>query len=82
MEKQPVAWKEYGVEYWCAQTRKRMSRGNGCRDTTEKLLKTALNPNQSILLHRFVTLPNSFIHELVLKAVCMHQNDVINVAQM
>ena len=47
VEKQPVAWKVCCVVYWCGKTRKRMSRWTDRRDMTEKLLKTALNPNQS-----------------------------------
>ena len=46
--KQPVAWEYCYVEYWCEKTRKCMSRWTGRRDITTKLLKTALNPNQSI----------------------------------
>ena len=46
--KQPVAWEDCCVEYWCEKTRKCMSRWTGRRDITEKLLKTTLNPNQSI----------------------------------
>ena len=34
VEKQPVAWKECCVEYWCAKARKHMSRWTGCRDIT------------------------------------------------
>ena len=48
LEKQPVAWEDCCVEYWCEETRKHMSRWTGRRDMTEKMLKTALNPNQSI----------------------------------
>ena len=48
MEKQPVDWEDCCVEYWCAKTRKHTSRWTGRRDMTEKLIKTALNPNQSI----------------------------------
>ena len=48
MEKQPVAWKVCCVVYWCGKTRKRMSWWTGRRDMTDKLLKTALNHNQSI----------------------------------
>ena len=48
VEKQPVAWEDCCVEYWCEKPRKCMSRRTGRRDITEKLLKMALNPNQSI----------------------------------
>ena len=48
VEKEPVAWKGCCVVYWCGKSKKRMSRWTGRRDMTEKLLKTALNPNQSI----------------------------------
>ena len=44
------AWEDCCVEYWCEKTRECMSRWTGRRDMTEKLLKTALNPNQSMLL--------------------------------
>ena len=47
VEKQPVARKECCVDYWCKKARKHMSKLNGRRDMTSKLLKTALNPNQS-----------------------------------
>ena len=43
-----VAWKVCCVVYWCGKTRKRMRRWTGRRDMTEQLLKTALNPNESI----------------------------------
>ena len=42
VEKQPVAWEDCCVEYWCEKTRKCISRWTGRRDITEKLLKTAL----------------------------------------
>ena len=42
------AWEDCCVEYWCEKTRKCMCRWTGRRDITEKWLKTALNPNQSI----------------------------------
>ena len=48
VEKQPVAWKECCVEYWCEKASKHMSRGTGLRVITENVLKTALNFNQSI----------------------------------
>ena len=54
VEKQPVAWKVCCVVYWCGKTRKRMSRWTGCRDMTEKLLKKALNPNQSNNQHTWI----------------------------
>ena len=48
VEKQPVAWEECCVEYWCEKSRKCMSRWTGRRDITVTLFKTALNPIQSI----------------------------------
>ena len=52
-EKQPVTCKICCVEYWWEKARKHMSRLNGRRDITEKMLKTTLNPksiNRPILL--------------------------------
>ena len=48
VEKQPVAWKKCCMEYWCEKAKKHMSRWTGGLEMTEKLLKTALNWNQSI----------------------------------
>ena len=48
VEKQPVAWRVCCEEYWCEKTRTHMSRWTGCRDMTEELLNTGLNPNHSI----------------------------------
>ena len=38
------------MEYWHEKARKHMCRWTGRRDMTEKLLKTALSPNHSIIL--------------------------------
>ena len=46
--KQPVAWKEYCVEYWLKELQESMDRCTGHCDITEMLLKTALNTIQSI----------------------------------
>ena len=46
--KQPVAWKEYFVEYWLKELQESMDRCTGHRNITETLLKTALNTKQSI----------------------------------
>ena len=51
VEKQPVAWEDCCVENWCGKTRKCMIRWTGRRDITQKLLKTALNPKQSMIWH-------------------------------
>ena len=48
MGKQPVAWKEYCVEYWLKELQESMDMCTGCRDMTEILLKMALNTMQSI----------------------------------
>ena len=45
--KQPVAWKEYCVEYWL-KVQESMDRCTGRRDITEIQLKTALNTIESI----------------------------------
>ena len=47
-----IAWEDCCVECWCEKTRKCMSRWTGRRDITEKLLKTALNINQSIKVEK------------------------------
>ena len=65
VEKQPVAWEDCCVEYWCENTRKCMSRWTCRRDITEKMLKTALNPNKSI--NQTWT-----IGRLILKQNCNH----------
>ena len=46
--KQPVAWKEYCVEYWLKELQESMDRCTGRRDITETLLKTAQNTIRSI----------------------------------
>ena len=46
--KQPVAWKEYCMEYWLKEHQESMDRCTGCTDITEILLKMALNTIQSI----------------------------------
>ena len=46
--KQPVAKKEYCVEYWLKELKETMDRCTGCCDITEILLKMALNTIQSI----------------------------------
>ena len=51
MEKQPVAWEDCCVEYWCEKTRKHMSWWTGHRDITETSLKMALNPNHILYKH-------------------------------
>ena len=48
MGKQPVAWEEYCAEYWLKELQESMDRCTGCRDITERLLKTVLNTIQSI----------------------------------
>ena len=48
--KQPVAWKEYCVEYWLKELQESMDRCTGHSDKTEILLKMALNTTQSINL--------------------------------
>ena len=48
VEKQPIAWKECCMKYRCEKAKTHMSRWTGRRDMTDKLLKTALNPNKSI----------------------------------
>ena len=52
---QPVAWKEYYVEYWLKEHQESMDRYNGCRDINEILLKTALNTIQSINIFKILT---------------------------
>ena len=47
--KQPVAWKEYCVEYWLKELQESMDRCTGCHDITEILLETALSIIQSII---------------------------------
>ena len=46
--KQPVAWKEYPVEYWLKELQGSMDRCTNRRDITEIPLKTALDTIQSI----------------------------------
>ena len=46
--KQPVAWKEYCVEYWYEEFQESMNRCTGCCNITELLLKRALNTIKSI----------------------------------
>ena len=46
--KQPVAWKEYCVEYWLKDLQESKDRCTGLCDVTEVLFKTALNIIQSI----------------------------------
>ena len=46
--KQPVAWKEYCVEYWLKEPQESMDRCTGHHDITEILLKIASNTIQSI----------------------------------
>ena len=41
--KQPVAWKEYCVEYWLKKLQESMDRCTGHRSITEILFKMALN---------------------------------------
>ena len=41
--KQPVAGKEYCVEYWSKEVQESMDRCTGCRNITEILLKMVLN---------------------------------------
>ena len=47
-EKQPVAWKDCCVEYWCEKDRNHINKWTGRHEMTEKLLEMGLNPNQSI----------------------------------
>ena len=51
--KQPVAWKEYCVEYWLEELQESMGRCTCCHDITEKLVKTALNTIQSTIKSMF-----------------------------
>ena len=51
--KQPVAWKEYCVEYWFKEIQESMDRYTGCHDITEILLKMVLNGFQSINQSKF-----------------------------
>ena len=44
----PVAWKEYGVEYWLKEHWESMVRCTGHCNITEILLKMVLNSIQSI----------------------------------
>ena len=37
--KQPLAWKEYCVEYWLKELQESVDRCTGCRNITEILLK-------------------------------------------
>ena len=46
--KQPVAWKEYCVEYWSKELQESMDKCTGRRHITDILLKTALNAIQLI----------------------------------
>ena len=49
--KQPVAWKEYCVEYWLTELQESMDRCTGHHDITEILLKNGIKQqtiNQSI----------------------------------
>ena len=59
VEKQPVAWKVWCVEYWCEKAKKHMSRWAGRKDMTENNLKMVFYPNQSINQFNFYlqTLP-------------------------
>ena len=57
--KQPVAWKEYCVEYWLKELQESMDRCTGCCDITEILLKTALNNIQSI--NPYYTMPSKTV---------------------
>ena len=41
--KQPVAWKEYCVEYWLKELQESMDRCTGSGDMNEVTLKSALN---------------------------------------
>ena len=41
--KQPVAWKEFCVEYWLKELQESMDRCTGYHNITEILMKTALN---------------------------------------
>ena len=46
--KQPVAWKEYCVEYWLKELQESMVRCTGCSDITEIVLEKASNTVQSM----------------------------------
>ena len=56
MEKQPVAWKEYCVQYWLKELQESMNRYTGPHDITEILLKTALKTVQSAINQPITTL--------------------------
>ena len=46
--KQPVAWKEYCVEYWLKELQESLDRCTGIRDINWSTVETALNTIQSI----------------------------------
>ena len=71
MEKQPVTLEDCCVEYWCEKAKKYMSRWTGRRDITKKLLKTALNPNQSIDFLYFIIFLRCPFWELMDRSVCL-----------
>ena len=47
--KQPVAWKEYYVEYWLKEPQESMDSCTGHHDIIEILLKMVLNTKQSTI---------------------------------
>ena len=55
--KQPVAWREYCVEYWLKEFHERMERCTGHRDITEILLKMALNTHNQAINHNMPLMP-------------------------
>ena len=69
MEEHPVAWEDCCEEYWCEKTRKHMSRWTCHSDMTEKMLKTALSPNQSIW--NMCNLKRYFLFVCLYVHVCM-----------
>ena len=51
----------YHVDYWFEKARKHMYMWTGRRDMTEKLLKAAINPNQSMNQNKYDELGNMVI---------------------
>ena len=69
VEKQPVAWEDCCVKYWSERTRKCMSRLTASRDITEKLLKNALNPNQSTIVPDVYITNHKYVFSVVILTV-------------
>ena len=68
VKKQPVAWKVCWVVYWCEKTQEMHEKVNWSPWYDWKLLKTTLNPNQSINNAYYA---NAYINQCI---VCTYVN--------